>query len=223
MVYTRSMKRSGKPASRYGKRTKTYTPYRPRTWTKSLLPMSRFGGGTYNFKRNYNFGDLPGNAAYNPYLAGNSFSFSQLPNATEFGVLFDQYKITSIKLRFYLTVDPAAQTAATAVFPRMWWAQDNDDDSAPASINDLRERSDVTTEILHPDKPVEVFLKPSVLSAVYRSAVSSSYIPKWGQFIDMSAQNVPHYGLKYGIDNLTNTNYTVRVEGTMWFQCRGLR
>jgi len=218
------MKRSGKKDSRYSKRTRTQAPatYR-RGWTRSMVPRNRPGVGIYNFRRNYNHGDLAGNATFNPLLVGNSFTFSTLPNANEFGVLFDQYKITSVKLRFYLAIDPAAQTAATAVYPRMWWTTDNDDDGVPTSIDQLREHSDVKTEILHPDRPIEVFLKPSVLATVYRSAVSSSYVPKWGQWIDMAAQNVPHYGLKYAVDNFTNTNYVLRVEGQMWFQCRGLR
>jgi len=190
---------------------------------RSIYPRNRPGVGTYNFRRNFNFGDLPGNVAYNPYLAANTFTFNQLPNATEFGVLFDQYKITFIKLKFYLSVDPGAQTAATAIYPRMWWAVDNDDSSGPASLNELREHGDVKTEILHPDRPVEVTIKPAVLSNVYRTAITSSYVPQWGQFVDMAAQDVPHYGLKYGIDNFTNTNYTLRVEGQMWFQCRGIR
>lgn len=218
------MKRGRTSRRSYGRRTRRRVLKRTgRSGAKTAARKNRRGAGIHYFKRNFNFGDLPGNAVYNPYLAANSFTLGQIPGIGDFTGLFDQYMITYIKLKFYLTTDPGAQTASTAIMPRMYWCKDYDDTTAPTSIDILRERNDVRTAVLRPDRPIVVKLKPSVLQEVYRSAVATTYAPKWKQMIDMTQTDVPHYGLKYAIDNFTNTNYALRVEGTMWFVCKGVR
>lgn len=196
----------------------------PRSVPRSLsIARVNRGRDVHYFRRNFNFGDLPGNAVHAPYLAANTFSFSQLPNVIEFTSLFDRYMITHVQLKFFLTIDPSAQAAASAVYPRMWWVRDYDDSIAPGSLDSLREHAKVSTKILTPNRPVIVNIKPAVLSETYRSALATTYSPKWRTWIDCGATDCPHYGLKYGIDNFTNTNYVLRVEGIMWFACKDTR
>lgn len=178
---------------------------------------------THRFTRWYDSGVFTGNAIYAPLLQGASFSLSALPNVSEFANLFDQYKITHVQLRFHLDTDPGAQAAASAQYPKLYYATDYDDANAPASLDDLRQHARMQCRVLTPNRPIKVNIKPAVTTLVYRGPTTSSYVPKWRQFIDMAQTDVPHYGLKWGIDNLTNTNYKVRVEGRMWFTCKDVR
>lgn len=177
----------------------------------------------HHFCRRYDQSNWSGNALYNPFLIAATFSFDQLPNYADFTSLFDRFKINFIKLYVYLKIDPSAQAAATAAYPKLYWTKDYDDSSAPATLNEMREHKTCKVKVLNPNRPVIITLRPAILSEVYRTAVTYSYSPKWKQWIDCATPNVPHYGLKIGIDDLTNTNYQVKVEGKMWFSCKDTR
>lgn len=167
--------------------------------------------------------DLVGNVAYAPYLGALTFSLSNLVNVSDFANLFDRYRITFVKIKVRLAIDPSAQAAATARFPRIWWVHDFDDSNTPASIAELRENGKYREAALDPHRPVVFKIRPSTLSLVYRTAVSSSYEPRWKSWIDMANTDVPHYGIKFGIDDLTNTAYRVTFEQQIWFQCKNVR
>lgn len=168
-------------------------------------------------------GAFSGNAAYNPYLNVYSFNLAQLPGVTDFSNLFDRYMITHVQLRFYLKIDPSAQTAATATYPKLYTVKEYDDSSTPTTLDQLREHNKCQVRVLFPNRPVIVNIKPAVLSEVYRGVATTSYTPKWKQWIDMENRDVPHYGLKWGIDDFTNTNYKLDIEGKMWFACKDQR
>lgn len=58
---------------------------------------------------------------------------------------------------------------------------------------------------------------------LYQSAVSSNYKPVFKQWLDIGTASTPHYAIKCAIDDLTNTNYRVDVEGIVYFSCRQSR
>lgn len=178
---------------------------------------------THRFTRYFNSGVVNGNALHLPYLSAASFSLSQIPNVGEFTALFDMYKITFVQLRFHLNIDPSAQPAATSVYPKLYYATDYDDSTAPSSLDDLRQHARMKVRVLTPNRPVIVNIRPAIASTVYQTAVSSTYSPKWRQWVDCQNSSTPHYGLKWGIDNLTNTAYNVQIEGRMWFSCKDVR
>lgn len=200
-------------------------PYRKRNFkrTTAVARRTNVRKDIHFFKRSYNFGGLTGNAAYSPYLAGNTTSLSLLPNATEFSALFDRYMITHWQLKFYLKIDPSAQSAASASYPRMWWVADYDDSIAPVSLDDIRQHGKVKNAVLLPNRPLVINIKPAVLSLLYQSALTNQYCPKWRTWVDCAQLSTAHYGLKYGIDDFTNTNYTLNVESTLWFACKDTR
>lgn len=166
---------------------------------------------------------ISGNAAYTPYVYGQTFSMDQLVNNSEFGNLFDNYKITHAQVKFYLEIDPSAQSAAAAYYPKLLYVIDHDDANAPASLNEMREHARCQVRVMTPQKPVVINIKPSALSEMYRSPITTSYVPKWHQWIDCAHLNVPHYGLKFAIDNFTNPVYTARQEVKLWFSCKDTR
>jgi len=177
----------------------------------------------YAFKRRFFSGTISGNAAYNPYLQGLTVSLSNLPGFLEFANLFDRYMITYVKVYYHLKVDPSAQASAIATWPKLYYLRDYDDSAAPGTLDAMREHAKTTYRVMNPNKPVVFGFKPATLSETYRSPISTTYSPKWNQWIDMATTDVPHYGWKIGIDDLTNTNYKVDVEVVLWFKCKDTR
>lgn len=216
-------KKQTKITTYYGKKTPTTNYRRKRFYGKSITKNMNLKQQIYSFKRRFQQAVISGNAAYNPYLTGVSWSLNQLPSVSEFTSLFDRYKITYIKLYVHLKVDPSAQSATAATYPKLYYIKDFDDASTPASLDALREYANCQVKVLNPNRPVVIRIRPSQLNLVYRTGISSSYTPKWNQWVDMGTTDIPFYGLKMGIDNLTNTNYTVDIEAKMWFKCKAIR
>lgn len=70
--------------------------------------------------------------------AAYAFAISQIPSVSEFGTLFDQYRIAGVQLRFdYLNASESVQVTAatTSLQCTLLLFEDNDDGTAPASTN----------------------------------------------------------------------------------------
>lgn len=186
------------------------------------LSVSRVRSQIHRFVRGCAMQTIVGNAVYAPYQSVLGATLDNTLNHTEFTSLYDQFRIDWVKAQFFLRIDPSAQTAAGASYPRMYWFRDYDD-QALASLNDVRENSKGKRAILHPNRPVTIWFKPNVLSEIYRTAVTTGYSPKFNQWIDASVPNLVHYGIKYCIDDLTNTNYKVDLEVTYGLSMRNSR
>lgn len=208
-------RRSTKKWSRKGRKQSTKT-----AMSKSLLvPIAK---QVHRFRRNYEALSIVGNVAYAPYQQSFDTRLSYLPNASEFGNLYDQFKITYVVHRFFLEVDPSAQTASGAVYPKLYYVRDQDS-LGLLSLAELRERSNLKIKVLSPNRPVIVKYKPNCLTEIYRGAVSTSYQPKWNTWLDMVNQDVSHFGLIFAIDDFKNTNYKLSVQSTIYFACRNTR
>lgn len=181
------------------------------------------GQQLYYFTRRYAGTQIVGNAAYNPYLFGTSFDLNKLPNVSDFSNLFDRYMITYAKVSLYLKIDPSAQTATGATLPKVYMVRDYDDSATPTSLNALREHAKCKVRVLNANKPVTFGIRPATLALTLWNGVTPTGCPKWKQWIDMATLDVPHYGMKWAIDDLTNTNYKVDVEYQLWFRCKDVR
>lgn len=206
-----------------GKRKRTIRKPR-RVARKRTVSRANLRNDIYYFRRWIrNPETIVGNATYNPYISAYAFTFNQLVNVGEFTSLFDQYMITRIQVRWFLRIDPSAQTAATASYPRHYCFKDWDDSGLPIDLNAFREHSKCQVRVMHPNRPIVVTYKPAVLIQLYETLTNAAYGPKWRQWIDCNDPDVPHYGLKWAIDDLTNTNYRVTTEVRYWFKMRGAR
>lgn len=211
------------------KRRATRTPYRPRKKPRKavikrpITTSSNLKNDVFQFKRRYLDGTIVGNAAYQPYIQGKSVSLNLVPGNSDFGNLFDRYMITYAKIYYHLKVDPSAQSASTATWPKLYYVRDYDDAGSAFTIDDLRQHGRCAYRVMNPNKPVVFGFKPATLSETYRSAISTAYAPKWRTWIDMNSNDVPHYGWKIAIDDLTNTNFKVDVEVVLWFKCKDTR
>lgn len=216
--------------SRMMKRTRNAR--KPRYVKRRLFPTvtlrrsrSNVAAAVHMFKRKCVSTWLTGNGLYAPYLAGYPIDgLSQLVNATEFTQLYDQYMVTGVEFSFTLVIDPSAQLANTSVFPRIFWCRSEDDSTAPSDLNEIRQYANSKIANLKPGEPVKIFCKPNVLTEIYRSGVATTYNPVKDQWLDtLSGADARHFAFRVGIDNLTNTNYRVEIERTLYFKCRNTR
>lgn len=197
-------------------------PKKRMTMTRFARPIRTVSRQVHKFIRGYEALNLPGNAVHAPYQGALSTSLAQVTNSGELTALYDQYMITYVKYLFFLEVDPGAQAAASAIYPKLYMVRDQDD-STVLSQNEMRERANCQIRVMNPDKPVIVSYKPNLLTTQWYNGVTNGYTPVWRKWLDASNPNIPHYGLKFNIDNLTNTNYRVRIETRVWIACKNSR
>lgn len=190
---------------------------------KRVMRVGRqVSNSTHHFRRGGGAFSVQGNAV-SPYYNSYQTLFSNITSSGEFAALYDQYRINFVVLKVWLRLDPGAQAAASAIVPRFWWVRDTDDSNAPSSLNELREHHDCKIKALSPYKPIVIKFRPNVLDLAYRGPVTSTYTPRFKQWIDMATTDVPHYGIKFAIENFTTTNYWVDIEATHYFSCKGVR
>lgn len=158
----------------------------------------------------------------NPYIDVATFGLNALNNYAEFTNLFDQYKISFVKLYWELNYAPQAQAAATAVFPRLYWFNDFTDVTVPANLNVFRERSKTKVVMLRPGKPVVTTIRPAISYDLYRTIGGATVnAPKWNTWLRSETPDVQHLGQKYAIDNwIASPNYTITLRVKYWLQCK---
>lgn len=153
-----------------------------------------------------------------------TFQLNDLPNVTEFTQLFDYYNIRGVSLKFQLNLDPSAQAPANATYPRMFSVIDYDDNQAPTDTNELRERQWCRQRLLSPNRTYTIFLKPKYLRNVFYNNLSNGYEVGKQTWLDLAQPNIPHFGLKYVIENLNaEIGQTVVVDATYYLSFKGVR
>lgn len=177
----------------------------------------------HSFKRMASVATIAGNVAYTPYLAAYNVSLNQLINSSDFTALYDHYKINFVVVKFWFRNDPGAQTASSSTYPKLYWYRDQDDDTAPGSLNEIRENNRSRVAVMNPNRPVTIKYKPNTLQVIYDSAVSSNYRPVWNAWLDCAVPATKQYGFKWAIDDFSNTNYRLDIETTVYFQCKSAR
>lgn len=166
----------------------------------------------------YNNGGVTTNAA-----TAFSFKLSDLPQYTDFTALFDQYKITGVKLDFIPFADnvswEVASNGASISAPGgpLMIATDYDDVSLPASASEMLSRQNV--KVIPVGRRYQMFLRPKYNDVANTAAV----VPSSG-FIDCDTAAAPHYGVKcwMAAPNIPNTNFTYQVWATYYVKMKGV-
>lgn len=196
---------------------------RGRKGALARVPRKTFQSDVHYFKRMAGSTTIVGNIVNAPYLAVQTYDLNQVINPAEFTVLFDHYMITTVVTKMWLRIDPSAQAAASASYPKLYWARDTDDSTIPANLNELRQYSTCKVRVFHPNRPITIVTRPNLLALSYSSATTSNYTPVWNKWIDCGDTTTRHYGFKFGIDDLTNTNYRVDIEHIYYLKFKGGR
>lgn len=214
-LYRRRKPMSKRPVRKYRRRT---APKKTR-----MARAVNVKNDTYFFKR----------MAYKTTITGDvtrtakgsmTFQLADLPGNADFTNLFDYYKITGVKLKFQLSLDPSAATYQNSLRPRMFYCVDNDDAANPFDTDELRQRGKTREWLLNPNKPLSIFLRPKYLNLVSYQTIQNGYQIAAQKWLDLGIPAVPHYGLKYVIENLNNEiGQTVLVDATYYLAFKGTR
>lgn len=140
-------------------------------------------------------------------FGGNiKFMIDDLPGATDFTSLFDHYTIEQVDIEVNCLQNTAAVNVTNAdnVMPSITYVPDFDDSAVPTTGASIREYQRARTHTFRGSgKPLKFSIKPRTAVAVYRTAISSAYAAgAEGTALNLSYTDVPHYGIKFWVDNM---------------------
>lgn len=166
-----------------------------------------------------------------------TFKFNELINYTEFTSLYDQYKITYVKIkmfyRFTSSEDVRGVTAPAGgvsqntapQLPRLFYYVDYDDDTSPATVNEIRENSKCVIRQFQMGKPITIRIRPRTAGLIF-NGLTSAYDIGRRSWINCAYPDVPHYGLKWAVEDMSRWPSTgaglpnIVWETKVWFKCR---
>jgi len=165
------------------------------------------------------------------------FSLNSIYSYSEFTTLFDKYKLTKAIVYIQMITNPDADAITNRpiasqadynrcnFYPKMWYIADHDD-SATTTIAAIKERVGVKCCVMRPNMVKKIAVSPACAVQLYRTATTTGYGPKYGQYIDMAATDVPHYGLKCVFDPLgidPDSTFSFRYEWKLYFTCKDVQ
>lgn len=165
-----------------------------------------------------------------------AFKFDEIPNVSEFANLFDSYMLTGVLIQFKLIDNPDAAyptngtgTSATInnsnFFPTIWYTADHDD-AVQITLPQIKEYEKVRHKVLRPNRETSIMLRPTTLTQLYRSSLTTGYGPNRPRWIDMAQKDVPHYGFKcvFDFEGLApQSSYKIKVNAKYFFKCKTVR
>lgn len=142
------------------------------------------------------------------------FRLSDVPGASEFTTLYDQYQIKAVKYTLIpkftnmtLNVNPAGGAINSAILGNVWSVIDYDDLTPALTLNQLLEYQN--TKRTQMNKLHSRYFKPKVLTGIVNSAgVVLNNTAKKNQWLDCATSSTPHYGLKIWFDAVAGTTTT---------------
>lgn len=142
-------------------------------------------------------------------LGALSFKLEDFIDTDNFAVIYDRYCIKRIRVKFWWAnnsygVSSGASTTQSLTRPTMFISKDYDDENKPvsdATVRDMANCKHYTCD------QWSLSFKPSVLMIGTISGSGTFNVPKWNQWIDLAYTAVPHYGLKYAIQQPVNMTW----------------
>lgn len=162
------------------------------------------------------------------------FTIADLPNYTEFSSLFDSYMITGVLLQVKMIHNPNSVTGlndntvntANNWYPTVWYVSDHDD-SDTITLPQIKEFEKVRHKVLQPNRELNVMLRPTTLTQIYRTAATTSYANNYKRtWLDMAQTDTPHYGIKmvFDFEGLTPTaSYSFKINAKFYIKCKSVR
>ena len=137
-----------------------------------------------------------------PYTVMGGFAFGHtlwdVQGYSEFISLFDSYKIEKVEVTIQLTTG-SSTNGAQAQAPTITYATDYDDNSIEV-LGAILQKKGCKVVQLTTEKPLVITYKPKLANVVFTNSVGNAYTQA-SEWVDMSNQQVPWYGLKGFIQN----------------------
>lgn len=202
-----------------------------RRWKKTQMRKNsnKLKRQVHIYKRTFKLDNILASSTLGGIANAYTISLASLPSVSDFGNLYDQYKITGCKFEFAPMTSEGIMSPLTGVgtqigFQPLHTVLDFDDSTPPASLSAMLEYGSHKQTMAH-QKHVRYF-KPKVLEQVYRGIGTVGYRPIGSQWIDMAYNDVPHYGIKVFAEpplSSTATSITYTVYCTLYFACKNVR
>lgn len=130
-----------------------------------------------------------------------TFALNDVVNPGEVTSLFHRFRITGIKYRWTINVNP--DNATTKTYPRLTWAHEYEE-SGPTSLSALSEYPRMKEMWFGDSRQTSRwhFFRPASLRVGYEGAAASYYSPTWRDWVDTESPAVPFYGIKWGVESL---------------------
>lgn len=124
-----------------------------------------------------------------------SFKFGDLDQASSFGVIFDQYRITKVECKFMPLQNALGASAISSYSPgTILTVIDFDDANTPTAAAQLRQYQSCKEDPSY--KVVTRYVnRPHIATSAYAGAFGA-YANQVGTWIDSTSTNVQHYGVK---------------------------
>lgn len=178
------------------------------------------------FKRSvYLSGNKQGIVANDVFFA-ETFSLSQVAGVNDFVNLYDQYRINGVKYTLIprgniaeITLAPSYNGQSTGVFSVI----DYDDNTAPSTINQLMEYQNVKMTRAHQQH--SRYIKPRInLQGITNIGTSATgQIMNTRGWLDCTNINVPHFGLKFALQQTVNYTQTYDVKIDFYLAFKNVR
>lgn len=163
----------------------------------------------HNFvERVYGVSEITVNDEANATAIYKAFSLDDIYNATQYKAIFEYFKINKVVATFTYNSESDGSTVSNAasstvysrvgeVRPMVYWQIDHNDVDATSLLN-LKASSRTKRKMLSAAEPeFSISFKPAVRSEVFKSALTTEYAPKWGQYLSTTnGAVIPHFGLK---------------------------
>lgn len=136
---------------------------------------------------------------------------------TQLNTLFDRYKIVGVKYTFYPSWN-VNTSAMTTNIPTMKLVHDYDDANVPR-IGDVWARQG---RLYRLNKPVSIFVRPKVATAVFSGSGSYGYSVQKAPYINCAYSGLPHYALKFAVKDWPDLDDSaiLRIEATYYVTFR---
>lgn len=205
-------------------------PYRRRG--NMVKRVNRSASGVHYFKRRVLIANIVASTSAlgvpSPAAGALTFNLASLPSASEFTALFDQYKITGVKLDFIPLGDTinlpltsmTGTTGALSPGGPLILATDYDDASTPGSSAQLLEYQ--ASKVIPIPRRHRMYIKPRIAVEI-NNGITTGYGARTG-WVDSSYSSVAHYGVKYWMNapSVSSASYTYQVWGTYYISCKGV-
>lgn len=187
---------------------------------RGMVLSKAIGSKIHYFKRTlYQSGAISGSTLLDTFGA-SVFRLNQVPNFNEFTVLFDQYKICGIKWML-MPRGNSSEIGSNQGQVKFFSVIDYDDNTAPSSITDLVQYENL--KVTPTSRDHKRYLVPKVAREVYSSATTTGYSAASSQWIDCTNDAVPHYGLKYMLQQLPAGTQQFDLKVTYYLAFKNVR
>ena len=218
-------------AKRYRSRSRVPMQIDAKPVVRRLQPRKLSQGQVYNFKRTVQLTPYSGATPFTTNIVRNDSSLGQgivkcalsdLNGYTDFTNLFEQFKMTAIKLSFYPYIGDSANVSTTGSgagnMSPLAYAVNRSNSTTNPTFAQLMEDQDV--KVVSSQKPFSVWINAPKFYAPADGLTIAQEKTGWLSSTDQGF-NVHHYGLRFAFDQIqTTAQVGFRVFATYYLSCK---